>query len=305
MKKIILPIVACFLVMNASACDICGCGGGNNYIGILPDFYKHIVGIRYRSNALVTHIGVGGASTYLTTSETYSNAEMWGGWNLTNNFRIMVTVPVSFNTRINNTENKSKQGLGDVSLAGYYQVLNKKNTVCKDKLLVQSLWLGAGIKLPTGQYDPADKTNTAQNTNLFQLGTASVDYLLSMMYDIRLMDAGLNVSANYKTNTSNRYQYQYGNKFTLSSQLYYKIKVGKITLAPNTGLQYETGNKDLDQGFTVDLSGGNALMATFGTEFNFNKIAFGANWQTPLSQQLAGGFVKAGNRMMLHMAVAL
>lgn len=306
MKKIITTIlITIFLTSGTMACDICGCGAGSSYIGILPDFYKHIFGIRYRYNCLYTHLGVNGSNTYLTSNEKYSIAELWGGWTIKNKYRILLSIPYNFNERINQGISKEKNGLGDITVSGYYQLINKKNMLTKNRLLVQSLWIGAGIKLPAGQYNPFDKSTGTQNTNLFQLGTGSVDYLLSAMYDVRLQDAGINVSAIYKFNGNNKYDYQYGNKLTLSSQLYYKWKVGKVTLAPNAGIQFEKAQKDTDKKFSVDLSGGKLLLGSIGIETGYKKFGVGANWQTPLSQDLAGGFVKANNRLMVHVAFAL
>lgn len=304
-KTLSLLIVSTAFITKAAACDICGCGAGNSYIGLLPDFYKYIFGLRHRYNSLYTHLGADGSNTYLTTWEKYNITELWGGWAVNDKFRIMLTVPYNFNEKINQGNSQSKNGISDISIAGYYQLLNKKTTVFKKQELTQTIWVGGGIKLPTGEYNPADKSITNQNTNLFQLGTASIDYSLAAMYDARLQNAGLNVSASYKINTGNKYHYTYGNKLNLSTQAYYRIKAGRVTLAPNTGIQYETAKKDIDNKFAVDLSGGNVLLGTLGLETSYKKIAVGANWQTPMSQNLAGGFVKAGNRMMVHVSFAL
>ncbi len=305
MKKIALLFSISFLSVATYACDICGCGAGNSYIGILPDFYKHIYGIRYRHNSLYTHIGVGGANTYLTTRENYNNMELWGGWKLGEKLRVMLTLPYSFNEKINQGSSKNKNGLGDISVAGYYQLLNNKKAVLKNKSLSQTLWIGGGVKIASGEYNPADKSGINQNANLFQLGTGSTDFSLAAMYDVKLQNTGMNISASYKINTTNKYDYTYGNKLSLTTQFYQKIKIGNIALAPNAGLQFESGKKDTDNHFKVDLSGGNVLMGTIGLETSFKTIAIGANWQTPFSQNMAGGFVKANNRMMVHVAFAL
>lgn len=302
MKKIITTLFITTLALTSSACDICGCGVGNGYIGILPEFYKHIFGVRYRYNSLYTHIGSNGAPTYLTTKEKYSITELWGAWSFKNKYRVMLSLPYSFNERFNQGKSNQKNGIGDITINGFYQLLYNKKTVKKERLLVQSLWIGGGIKLPTGEYNPSDKSSSSQNTNLFQLGTGSVDYSLSAMYDVRLQDAGINAFATYKFNGTNKYDYTYGNKFTLTTQLYYKLRLGKIGIAPNTGIQFETAQKDIDNHFTVDLSGGRILLGGIGAEASYKKIAIGANWQTPLSQNLASGFVKAHNRMMVHVA---
>lgn len=305
MKKIFLLPFFFFFVTAAQACDICGCGVGNNYIGILPDFQKHIVGLRYRSNSMLTHIGAGGTSTYLTAKEIYRTMEAWSGWNLGSNFRLMAAVPYSFNERQNATGKSNKSGLGDITLSGYYQLLNNRQNL-NSNLLIQSLWLGGGIKLKTGAYNPADKSSSNSNVNLFQLGTGSTDFILSGMYDIRLQDAGINVSSHYKINTANKFDYRYGNKFSLNAQAYYKLRINnKLMIAPNTGVQVERSQTDIDKDISVSASGGNLAMATAGVEIAFAKIAIGANMQIPLAQNLANGIAQAKKRVMVHVSIAL
>jgi hypothetical protein len=291
----------------STACDICGCGVGNSYIGILPDFSKHIFGVRYRYNSMLTHVGIGGATTYLTTKEYYNTAEVWGGWNITEKVRVMASVPYSFNERQNWEGTNRKNGVGDISLTGFYGLVNSRKTVLQNKLLVQSLWLGGGVKLATGKYNPSDKTGTGgENANLFQLGTGSYDFNATAMYDVRLQDAGLNLTSIFKINTANSYNYQYGNKWSLTGQLYYKIKIGKkATIAPNAGMQYETAQNDTDGDIEVTVSGGNLLLSTAGMEAVFNKVAIGANFQTPISQKLANRIVKAQDRVMVHVSFVL
>ncbi len=307
MKKYILVLFSITMIpFFTRACDICGCGVGNNYIGILPDFHKHIFGIRYRYNSMLTHVGVNGAFTYLTTKETYHTMEAWGGWNIGKHFRIMASLPYSINDRTNQGIASSKSGLGDVVVSGYYQLLNNRKPVFGDKLFIRNLWVGAGAKLATGRYNPSDKNTGTDNANLFQLGTGSNDFIMGLMYDMRLQDMGINLSSNYKVTTANRYHYQYGNKFNVNLQAYYKFRINNLlTIAPNTGLQYESTRTDRDNGFTVTVSGGNLLLGTAGAEITFSKVAVGANFQTPLSQNLANGIVRAENRMMLHISLAL
>jgi hypothetical protein len=304
-KALIILFLAFSFPLFVNACDICGCGVGTSYIGILPDFNKRIMGLRYRYNSIFSHIAPGGATSYLTTKELYNTVELWGGWNLTKKFRVMISLPYSFNEQVNQGTRASKNGIGDINVSGQYELLNSRKTL-DHSMLVQSLWVGAGIKLATGKYNPNDKSTTNSNANLFQLGTASTDFTVNAMYDLRLQDAGLNLSANYKMNTANKYDYQYGNKLSTTAQLYYKIRIhNAVTIAPNTGVQYETAQKDNDHQLSVDISGGRLLMGTVGLESAFKKISLGLNWQTPLSQNLANGIVKANNRLMAHVSFLL
>jgi len=127
-----------------------------------------------------------------------------------------------------------------------------------------------------------------------------------MMYDLRIQDFGINTTASYKINTVNKDEYQYGNKLSSTLQAYYKVRVKKkFTIAPNAGLAYETAAKDHDRKLEVDVSGGNILLAIAGAEFTTGKIAIGGNFQSPLSQHLAKGSVKANDRMMMHISFML
>lgn len=302
MKRIIILLFSIASFESVIACDICGCGVGSYYVGILPEFSKKIIGMRYRYNSLVTHLGAGGSTSYLTTEETYRTAELWGGWTIGKKVRLMAYVPVSFNEKYNQNVTTRKTGLGDIGIQGFYQVFDNRSTTEANKMLLHSLWVGAGVKAPTGRYEAPEK-NGVETANIFQLGTGSVDFTLNAMYDLRLQDAGINTMASYKVNTANAEEYRYGNKFSSSVQAYYKFRIkNKVTVAPNAGLLFESANKDLDEGYKVDVSGGHMLLGSFGAEVTFKNIAIGGNYQIPASQNLAGGFVKANNRAMMHVA---
>ncbi|WP_118975341.1 transporter family protein [Taibaiella koreensis] len=305
MKKGLLLL--CLLLAGipyVQACDICGCGAGSSYLGILPDFTTRIIGIRYRYNSVLTHVAPEGIASYLTASERYHTAELWGGWTFGNKVRLMASVPLGYDTRRSQEENDSKTGLGDINIQGFYHLLSRRSTLGGSKLLVQDLWIGGGVKLPTGKYEPLDMDESGKSANLFQLGTGSFDFLLTGMYDIRLQDAGLNLSASYKYNTANHYDYDYGNKWNGNAQLYYKFRIKQqATVAPNLGMSYERSAQDLNEGYSVYTSGGYALYGTLGAELQYRKIALGGNWQPVLDQNLAAGVVKAQNRMMLHLSL--
>ncbi len=310
MKKIGLTILL-FAIATIStwACDICGCGAGSYYIGILPEFNSKIVGLRYRSSNITTHLNPEGKRSYLTTDETYQNIELWGGWTIKEKFRLLAFVPLSVNAKTNENGTDVKSGLSDVTLQGFYRILRSKKTVGKaenTKLLVQDLWIGGGVKAPTGKYSPADKSTTSVSTNLFQLGTASWDFMLSGMYDIRLQDMGLNLNASYKMNTTNKYDYYYGNRFSSSIQLYHKFRFNNIFMvSPNVGFHIEQSQKDIDGSTAVRATGGTASYGTLGAELQFKQITIGGNWQPVLQQNLGSGAVQTGNRAMIHCSIIL
>ncbi|MCD8741042.1 transporter [Mucilaginibacter roseus] len=305
MKKYLIILLLAVLSYPTMACDICGCGVGSYYLGILPEYNKRFIGMRYQHKTLVTHLGPFGERTPLTSDETYQTMELWGGWNIGKKFRVLAFVPYNFNERTAQTGDGYKDGLGDVAVMGYYNLLSKRGMV-GEQLIVHSLWVGAGIKAPTGKYEPAERKLSSESPNNFQLGTASTDFTLNAAYDVRLMDLGLNVNANYKINTANKYNYRYGNKLTTNALLYYKFRFfKKLTVAPNAGVLYETSQQDVeDKKYTVDVSGGHVLSLVGGLEANYGRFSAGANYQDVASQQLANNRVSAGNRLMVHLSVA-
>jgi hypothetical protein len=305
-KKIMMALVLVMMSITATrACDICGCGVGSYYLGILPEYNKRFIGLRYQHKTLRTHLGPFGERTPLTSDETYQSVELWGGWNIGSRFRILAFVPYNFNERKSQTGNGTKNGLGDIALMGYFKLFDSKGTL-GDRLLVQSLWVGGGIKVPTGKYEPSERLAVSESPNNFQLGTASTDFTFNAAYDIRYNDLGLNANVNYKINTENKYEYRYGNKFTGNILMYYKIRVANsVTLAPNAGVLYETAQKDVEnKKYDVAVSGGYSLSAVGGVEVSLKRLSLGANYQNVRSQNLAGGRVHAGNRLMVHMSVA-
>lgn len=302
--KLTLTLAIICFTIGAKACDICGCGVGSYYIGILPEYNKRFIGLRYQHKTLQTHLGPTGERTPISTDETYQSAELWGGWNIGKKFRVLAFVPYNFNERVNQDERGTKSGLGDIALMGYYNLFNQTGTL-GDKLVVQSLWLGAGIKTPTGKYEPTERLAIQESPNNFQLGTASTDFTFNAAYDVRYHDFGVNANVNYKVNTANKYEYRYGNKFTTNVLAYHKFRVAHaLTVAPNIGMLYETSAKDVENNkYDVAVSGGHSLAAIVGVEFALKGISFGANYQNIRSQNLAGGRALAGNRIMTHFSI--
>ncbi|HEX2627971.1 MAG TPA: transporter [Chitinophagaceae bacterium] len=303
-KKFALVVIVVCSSIATMACDICGSGAGGGYMGLLPGFRKKFISMRYLQNSLQSHLAPGGSSTYLTSKEAFRIAELWGAVNIGEKFRVAAFVPFNFLKRSNGTGDYSHSGIGDVSVLGYCQLMNRSSTTKADKLFMQSLWIGAGIKLPSGKYNPDEKNVLESSQNTFQLGTGSVDFSLNAMYDIRLQDAGINVNAGYKINSENKYEYKYGNKFTTNVLAYYKISAGKsISISPNAGVLYETSAKDQrSKDIKVWETGGHSLAGTLGLEFSFGAIGVGMNYQKPIEQDLGEGKIKAKDRGMLYVS---
>src|SRR5215475_8536802 len=102
-----------FLTISSStmACDICGCGGGNFYMGLLPNFKSKFIGVRYHYSQYHTVL----ANDQTQFSHNYYNAvELWGGWNIGKKWQVLAFVPYYFNRQADDDGVTYKNGLGDV-----------------------------------------------------------------------------------------------------------------------------------------------------------------------------------------------
>lgn len=302
MRKINYALLLFFLLIfgTTEACDICGCGNNGNYIGILPEFHKNIVGIRYRQNSLRTHIGNNGMDTYLTNKETYSAYEFWSSIKIAKNFHLSLTVPYNFSTKKGLNENQVIKGLGDVNLMAFYTLFQSNKLTKSSNVFIQSLSLSAGIKLPTGLYQQIENASSSQ---LFTLGTGTYDFSIGGIYEARLQNTGLNITTNFKMNSFNRFKYQYGNRFQFNTQIYHKFFViDKLSIAPNTGIQLEINKKDFNKNNIVNISGGSLLNGIIGMECKINNILIGFNSQHPLYQNIANNMISSTTRNMVHLS---
>lgn len=298
MRKIILFALIGLLSTSAThACEICGGGLGSNYTGLLPNFNKRFVGVRYHFNQAYTQLDIAGNKTALTNREKYHTAELWSAWNLGTRWRVMAIVPYSKILKYSDgtDQQSSKSGLGDINLSGYYNLLNKSETI------KQALWLGVGTQLPTGKYNKDEFANT-NSANNYQLGTGSLDFLGSLNYDISLNNIGLYTNVSYKINTKNNDKYQYGNKLTLNGSVYYNTSLSEIIkLRPNLGIQHDTQARDQTMGYKIEQTGGYNTNLNVGLESTIKNIAIGFSYQTPLSQYVSHGRTELLNKFLTHM----
>ncbi len=302
MKRIYFAIALCALAISSIACDICGCGGGNFYLGMLPKFKHRFFGVRYQYMSSYTQLA---ADASQFSYNYYNTIELWNGWNIGNKWQLLTFVPYRINKQVDDDGISSNSGLGDISLLANYQLFHTRKVNDKNVAVEQELWIGGGIKLPTGRFkaNVNDPATTIADVNA-QLGTGSTDFIANVMYDISINSFGVNTTATYKVNTTKN-SYQFGDKFIASSLAYYRFRTNGMGISPNLGLMYENTAGNLLQGQKVTATGGYVSSITTGVELSLDKIAIGCTLQTPFDQNYAAGQTQLKMRGTVHVTLAL
>src|SRR5215510_11197395 len=143
MKKLFTLCLLILSVQFAIACEICGCSHGGYFVGTFPDFKKHFLGLRYSFRNYYSHVDT--SSEF--SKDHYQTLELWGGFNVGKRWQIMAFLPFNANRQETNEagHHHTHYGFGDVTLIANYQLLQKEK---------HQIWTGAGIKLPTGKFQP-------------------------------------------------------------------------------------------------------------------------------------------------------
>jgi hypothetical protein len=284
-------------IQQVSACNFCGCSSGNYFLGPTPQFNKHFFGLRYSFRSFNTVVKNDDTQF---SKDFYQTAEIWGGLKIKNKFQVLAYVPYNFNHSITDDGVKTNHDFGDIILIGSYKFLDK-NSLTKDTLTVQQqLWIGAGVKFPTGHFDVDTSELVSANT---QAGTGSFDFLLTSSYDITIDDWGLVSDISYKINQAAS-DFRFGNRFTASSIVFHSFYLTENSFSPNIGLHYENLNPNEFAKTKIENTGGYALLGSVGLETRFDKIIIGFNAELPIIENISDEQTKINCRGMAHVSFA-
>lgn len=295
-KSIVLFLVILGYVLPSYACDICGCGNGGSFFGILPQSHLRFAGIRYRVKNYESHLN----STFFRARENFQTAELWARFYPFKRTQLMVFVPYNWNTQtLYRTETPQIiSGLGDVSALFHYNIVNTfwdSTTHTID----QTLLIGGGVKAPTGRFKYVDDGTEVANAN-FQLGTGSLDFVANAIYNVRYQKWGTNMDISYKINTTNPNQYRFANRLSGSVSVFRTLSLSSLTVMPNVGAYMEHFGYDTKNGAKNTFTGGTLSTANVGMELYYKRISTGFTYQTPLYQHLSGGDLKLKNTVSTH-----
>lgn len=294
MKKTFIFLLLLFGTFSPSfACDICGCGNGGSFFGVLPQSHVRLMGFRHKHKSFDSHLN----SANLKTREDFQSIELWGRLYPFKKTQLMFFAPFNFNqqTRIADQKTNSLKGLGDATILLHYNVVNTMTDTTKIRKWNSNLLVGGGIKLPLGSYD-FDQASVEEVANPnFQLGTGSWDVPINVIYTIKNQKLGFNVNGTYKINSSNSNAYRFANRSSLALSAFQLLSVKSFIAMPLIGLYGETAPKDTQNGIANEFTGGGFVAANAGLDVYFGKTSVGINAQLPFLQNMSNGDLKLRN----------
>lgn len=179
------------------------------------------------------------------------------------------------------------------------QISNRLKEIRKDRnVTLQELAEKAGIT--KSMLSQVENSRSIPSLSVL-LGTGSVDFILTTMYNLRIGNWGINTILTYKANTA-KSEYQFGNKFTGSAIGYYNIALKHINLMPNAGMMYENTAANTLSKISVAATGGYVTNAMAGVEVGIKKMNIGITGMAPVSQYYAAGQTKLNWRGDVHVS---
>jgi len=298
MKKIFYCLLLIAAVHNQTvfACNACGCSASNQYMGLLPQTNTSFFGFQYLYRGFnAVHPDDGGTVMPGTSHEQYQTFQLWGRVNITKSLQLLAFVPYTTNTQHQIAMPANTiSGMGDASVILNYKIIDKDNCAWHHKLIA-----GAGIKLPTGKYDPQSTVADEGLPNM-QPGTHSWDVLSSINYTIRRRSIGVNIDVSYTATTPNKESYKFGNRFSNGLLGFYQFQKDKFMIIPQAGLRYDHAMKDYTNyaaGVMDDDGGGWQLYASQGVQTYYKKIGFQLMCYEPIAQHYISGLVNTKLRV--------
>ncbi|PWL31723.1 hypothetical protein [uncultured Roseivirga sp.] len=279
-RIILVALIAVLSIPKTWACDVCGCSLSGLYFGYVSMQNRHFIGLKYSSASFKAYID--NDDYYFQdeySNDTYQRFDLTGKYRFSPRFEVRYVVPYIINNMEGSHQNVRSSGLGDPMIVGYYSIFNTGENI---EGIVHSLNVGAGLKLPVGEFEKTDDGEII-NRN-FQLGSGSLDYILSANYMVRFGKYGANVESSYKINSANSMNYEFGNQANVALNVYRYLETASFSVLPFVGAFYEQGDYHYNEGIREANTGGKAIMATLGAQIFVNRLTLNAQYQTPIKQ---------------------
>jgi hypothetical protein len=312
MKKYFTLFFVLIIIQHSSkACDICGCGTGGSFMGIIPNFGSNQIALRsmYRSfDHPNTTLNYNGRSRVLR-DDMYQTEFSYRHFSK-NKWSVFINVPYRMNTRFESERTTTISGIGDINASFNYTLLNTSNSM--SHTLKHVLMAGVGIKLANGKFMQRDETKVMLPT-LFQIGTGANNATGHLYYTLRYQRWGFNLNGLYIYSGKNELEYQIGNQIQTTSSMFWKkditLKKRKtaegtqvfdpknshnLSILPSIGFNYENSEADSEFGREKEFTGGEHYFGHLSLDVLFERLAISVFYQHALESKV--GIAQPENR---------
>jgi len=274
------------IAVGGFACDDCGGIAGSPYFGIMPQYQKHFIGLRYDYQSFsTTHAAswVNGTSAFQTRDQ-YHTWQLVGRYSPHRRIQVLAQVPYRLNLQKRNDDSDyllQMSGLGDVQLSTQYAIVQSSDTTESD--WTQEWWLGGGVKLPTGKWHQTIDGHSV-HPNL-QLGTGAFAIAARSLYSVRYKQWGMQAAFNYQWNFENSSSWRLGDQLATEIQFFHWYQKGKNAWLPQLGVGIDWMGDNAEAGETIFNSGSMTTFLTVGCQYSTATWSLGLRVQQPIARQ--------------------
>lgn len=287
-RLIFLLLVICLGLHTSSfACEVCGCSATGSIMTINPDFRSNFVTLGWRYSRFYASENLDGGTDY------FHQANLTMGFRPLPRWQILTILPYNLNRHVSVLEDNAFNGLGDGVFMTRFTVAEPSDSSRSG--IQQYLFLGAGIKSPTGKFD-LNNQETAMPAN-FQLGSGSWDYLFNLLYNFRYRPWGITLDITTRLNTRNKDEYRFGNQAVARLFASFLFRKKKVSFMPYGGIYTEILARNVHQNIYQYGTGGSGAYATGGMEIQTRTINMNLSYQRAVATHYAGGEITGGDRV--------
>lgn len=254
------------------ACDMCACGAGSNYSGIIPNFSKNLIGIRYQhqsSDYISNTVNFNGSSA--VEADIYQRADLYFRYYASKRIQLLAFVPYQIHQRIESLRSTTITGVGDINALVYYTFYNTGDSLGKTHK--HTWYAGGGVKLPTGLYQQRDETK-AMLPSLFQIGTGAYAFSIQNIYTYRYKNVGINTNLQYRYNLKNELGFKLGNQIIANANVFYLKKFTSFSLLPSIGFLFDSIEENENFDLKNPTTGGYANIVSIGLDTYYKRFVF-------------------------------
>lgn len=289
-------LVLAFLLIASfpiCACDSCGSSIIGADGGLLSQYRKSYLSIGWSQSAFTTLPLLGESANDRFNAFDISYQRF-----LSKRLSVRVYQPFQLNVRTYPESEQSESGFGDTRLGANYTFFMHSGT---DDPFEVFLDAGAGLILPTGQYDPNIHDRLLPEN--FNPGRGSLGYVLQQTNSISYGSLGLLIRNTWTSFSDTKENYSFGSQWVGNFYFLWEQAIdSSFSIVPLVGGQFEKVNADqYANGNSVPGTGGDGFFVSFGGQLKLNNLLCTMQYSLPVSATYSNGEVEANNRMTVQL----